>query len=348
MTNHARLDLRGITIVRTDAEIECTDIDDWFIAKGANLVLLPGHISESELCNAVADAHLILMCYTTISANVIQAASHLRGIVKYGVGIDAIDITAATKHGIPVVNVPEYAEQTVAEGAFCLMLALVKKLLPIHHAMQQNGWIDPTAHWMGNDIHSKCVAIVGAGRIGRAFARMAGQGFGARVIAYDPHADSQELHALGIKKVDDLHLLLEQADIVSMHTVLNNATHTMIGAEEFAAMRRQPVLINVSRGALIDESALLNALNTKQISAAGLDVFTDEPLNRSSHPLASLYERENVILSPHMTFFTKEAMQRLTDDTLARCAEVLLGNSVTVRSNDPRLLAQHGVLNVTR
>ena len=340
------LNLRGVRIVRTDAEIECNDIDTWFTAKGAELILLPGDISETDLCSAVADASLILMCYTTISANVIEAASQLRGIVKYGVGIDAIDISAATKRGIPVVNVPEYAEQTVAEGAFCLMLALVKKLLPIHQAMQQSGWINPTSEWMGNDIHGKCVAIVGAGRIGRAFARMAGQGFGARVIAYDPNADAGELHALGIDKTDSLHDLLKQADIVSMHTVLKESTRTMIGAEEFAAMRRQPVFINVSRGALVDESALLNALNSKQISAAGLDVFTNEPLNRSSHALASLYERSNVIMTPHMTFYTQEAMQRLTDDTLARCEEILLGNSVTIRSNDPRLLAQHGVLNV--
>ncbi len=340
------LDLHGIKVVRTDSEIECDDIDAWFTSRGAELVLLPADIDEADLCKAVSDATLILMCYTTISAKVIEAAEKLRGIVKYGVGIDAIDIPVATERGIPVVNVPEYAEQTVAEGAFCLMLALVKKLLPIHQAMQQNGWIDPTSDWMGNDINDKCVAIVGAGRIGRAFARMAGQGFGAKVIAYDPHVDVAELHALGIEKIHTLHELLAQADIVSMHTVLNDSTRTMIGDDEFAAMRRQPVFINVSRGALVDESALLNALNTQKISAAGLDVFTNEPLNRSTHALAGLYESDNVILSPHLTFYTQEAMQRLTDDTLARCEEILTGQSVTIRSNDPRLTAQHGVVNV--
>ncbi len=342
------LDLRGVRIVRTDAEIECKDIDAWFTSKGAELILLPGTIDEAELCSAVADARLILMCYTSISSTVIEAANQLRGIVKYGVGIDAIDIVAATQRGIPVVNVPEYAEQTVAEGAFCLMLALMKKLLPIHQTMQQNGWIDPTSAWMSNDIHGKCVAIVGAGRIGRAFARMSGHGFGARVIAYDPNANPQELLGLGIEKIDSLHELLAQADIVSMHTVLNESTRGMIGSEEFAAMRRQPVFINVSRGALVDEAALLNALSTNQISGAGLDVFTNEPLDKSSHALVSLYKRDNVILTPHMTFYTKEAMQRLTDDTLARCEEILLGKGVTIRSNDPRLVAQHGVLNVTR
>ncbi len=345
MTNND-LNLSGICIVRTDAEIECNEIDAWFTSRGADLVLLPGDVSEHELCSAVANASLILMCYTTISSVVIQSANQLKGIVKYGVGIDAIDIVAATKRGVPVVNVPEYAEQTVAEGAFCLMLALVKKLLPVHRAMQQDGWIDPASQWLGSDIHCKCVAIVGAGRIGRAFARMAGAGFGARVIAYDPNVSSAELQSLDIEKIDDLHVLLEQADIVSMHTVLNDSTRAIIGRKEFAAMRRRPVLINVSRGALIDESALIEALNNKQISAAGLDVFTDEPLNRTSHALSCLYECDNVILSPHLTFFTHEAMQRLTTDTLARCEEVLRGESVLIRSKDPRLLAQHGMLNV--
>jgi len=334
------LKLNGIRVVRTDAEIECDEIDAWFTSRGADLVLLPGDVSD------VSTASLILMCYTTISSVVIHSANNLRGIVKYGVGIDAIDIVAATARGVPVVNVPEYAEQTVAEGAFCLMLALVKKLLPVHQTMQQNGWINPSTQWLGSDISGKCVAIVGAGRIGRAFARMAGHGFGAKVIAYDPHVCSAELQSLGIEKIDDLHVLLGQADIVSMHTVLIDSTKTMIGRAEFAAMHRCPVLINVSRGALIDESALLEALNTNQISAAGLDVFSDEPLNRTSHALASLYERDNVILSPHLTFFTHEAMQRLTTDTLARCEEVLREQSVLIRSKDPRLLAQHGVLNV--
>lgn len=340
------LDLGGVRIVRTDAEIECNAIDDWFRQRGAELVLLPGGVTKTELCHAVREASLVLMCYTAIGADVIQAATQLRGVVKYGVGIDAIDIEAATKRGIPVVNVPEYAEQTVAEGAFCLMLALQKKLMSVHRAMRQHGWIDPAGDWLANDIFGKCVAIVGAGRIGRAFARMAGQGFGAKVIAYDPYVSSDELGALGIEKVDDLHELLAKADIISLHMVLNDATRKLIGHQEFASMRRQPVLINVSRGALIDETALLDALDSEQISGAGLDVFTHEPLNHSTHNLASLFERDNVIVTPHITFFTHEAMKRLTSETLARCEEMLSGQSVTVRSSDPRLLAQQGQLNV--
>src|SRR3977135_966064 len=117
--------------VRTDRELECPEIDAGLRTAGCELVLLPEGIGENELIAAVHDADLLLMCYTPITARVIAAAGRLKGIVKYGVGIDAIDIAAAMARGIPVVNVPEYAEETVAEGAFALMIALARKLMPI-------------------------------------------------------------------------------------------------------------------------------------------------------------------------------------------------------------------------
>ena len=121
--------------VRTDRELECPDIDAGLRTAGCHLVLLPEAITEAELCAAVRDCDLLLMCYTPVTARVIAAAEKLKGIVKYGVGIDAIDIPAAIARGIPVVNVPEYAEETVAEGAFALMIALAKKLMPIGREM---------------------------------------------------------------------------------------------------------------------------------------------------------------------------------------------------------------------
>src|SRR5258708_6221792 len=117
--------------VRTDRELECPDIDAGLRARGIDLVTLPEDVSEDALIEAVRNADLLLMCYTPITARVIDAAPKLKGIVKYGVGIDAIDIAAAMARGIPVVNVPDYAEETVAEGAFALVIALAKKLLPI-------------------------------------------------------------------------------------------------------------------------------------------------------------------------------------------------------------------------
>ncbi|RWM12437.1 MAG: C-terminal binding protein [Mesorhizobium sp.] len=326
--------------VRTDRELECPGIDAGLRARGVELVTLPDGIAEAELMAAVADADLILMCYTPITARVIEAARKLKGIVKYGVGIDAIDIKAATRRGIPVVNVPEYAEETVAEGAFALMIALAKRLPAITAAVARDGWIWPEQRWLGRDISGSTLGLAGCGKIGRSMARMAGQGFRAKVLGFDPGVDAATMRDAGVEKVDDLHVMLGACDFVSIHCVLNDDTRGLIGSRELACMKPSAILINVSRGAIIDEAALVEAIVAGRIAGAGLDVYSLEPLARSGHPMSALFDRDNVILFPHLTFFTHEAMRRLEDDTLARCFEVLDGRPVTVRSRDPRLRAQ--------
>ena len=330
--------------VRTDAELECPHLDAGLRARGLDLVLLPDGVDEADLAREVADADILLMCYTPVTARVIEAGRRLRGIVKYGVGIDAIDIDAAKARRIPVVNVPEYAERTVAEGAFLLLLTLAKKLVPMHEAMRRDGWIWPSAPWLGSDIAGKTLGLVGVGRIGRSMARMAGAGFNARVLGYDPHVSAGEMRAAGIERRDGLHSMLGESDFVSIHCVLNKSTRGLIGEPEFAAMKPGAILINVSRGALIDEAALLRALQSGRLGGAGLDVYTTEPLTRTGHALSPLFDMDNVILLPHLTFYTREAMQRLEEETLQRCDELLSGSPVRVKSRDPRLTSQrHGV-----
>ncbi len=184
-----------IKIVRTDRELECPLVDQALQDSGINLVLLPENASENQLIRETRDADLILMCYTPITAAVIENSVKLKGIVKYGVGIDAIDIGAAKARSIPVVNIPEYAEETVAEGAFTLMMALVKKLIPVTKTMHQDGWAWPTARWIGNDLAEKTVGLVGTGRIGRSMARMAGAGFRARVLGLDQNISAEPMQA---------------------------------------------------------------------------------------------------------------------------------------------------------
>ncbi|MGX5801109.1 NAD(P)-dependent oxidoreductase [Bradyrhizobium sp. Arg314] len=326
--------------VRTDRELECPGIDAGLRARGVELVTLPDGIPEAELMAAVADADLILMCYTPITGRVIDAARNLKGIVKYGVGIDAIDIQAAMRRGIPVVNVPEYAEETVAEGAFALMIALAKRLPAITAAVSRDGWIWPEQRWLGRDIAGATLGLVGCGKIGRSMARMAGQGFRARVLGLDPGIDAATMRDAGIEKVDDLQAMLGVCDFVSIHCVLNEQTRGLIGRQELACMKPSAILINVSRGALIDEAALVEAIVAGRIAGASFDVYSLEPLTRSGHPMSALFDRDNVILFPHLTFFTHEAMRRLEDDTLARCFELIEGRPVTIRSHDPRLRAQ--------
>lgn len=334
-----------IKIVRTDQELECPHVDQVLRAKDINLVLLPDNVDADWLLRETQDADLILMCYTPITARIINNARKLKGIVKYGVGIDAIDIDAARARKIPVVNIPEYAEETVAEGAFTLMIALAKKLIPLNNAMQQDGWAWPTARWLANDVAEKTVGLVGTGRIGRSMGRMAGAGFRARVLGFDPNVSAATMRAYGIEKTDDLGAMLEQCNFVSIHCVLDEDTHHLIGEEELARMKTDAFIINVSRGAIVDENALLAALKARQIAGAGLDVYSSEPLVKSKHLLSELYAMENVIMLPHLTFYTAEAMHRLEQETLQRCFEILQGRPVLIKSKDPRLQGQkHGVV----
>jgi D-3-phosphoglycerate dehydrogenase len=326
-------------IVRTDANLSLSAVDDALRAQGHSLVLLPDGISEDALVDAVREAELILMCYTPVTARVIENAPRLKGIVKYGVGVDAIDIPAAMSRGIPVVNIPEYAESTVAEGAFALLLALTKKLKPLMRTMTREGWAWPTPEWLATDLSGKTVAIIGTGRIGRHFAKMA-QGFSMRVVAYDPQVSERTLAVLGVEKLAHLADALSIADVVSIHCVLNDETRHLIGESEIAAMKSTAVLINVSRGAIVDEAALTRALIEKRIAGAALDVMSVEPFDMVNHPMRELAALDHVILSPHLTFYSHEAMARLETETLERCAEIIEGRAVLVKSHDPRLRAQ--------
>jgi D-3-phosphoglycerate dehydrogenase / 2-oxoglutarate reductase len=318
-------------LVRADRELELPRVDAALRADGHELILLPEGVAEQELAAATELAELLLMCYTPVTRRVIENARELRAIVKYGVGIDAIDLAAARERGIPVVNVPEYAEHTVAEGAFALMIALAKKLKPLQRAMENEGWVWPTGEWLASDLAGKTVGLVGLGRIGSAFARLAAA-FGMRVLSYDPYV------AAATHK--NLQAMLAESDFVSIHCVLNDETRRLIGEAELRAMKPGGYLINVSRGAIVDETALLRHLESGRLAGAALDAYSREPLARRGHPMSPLYAMDNVILSPHLTFYTREAMARLEAQTLERCREALEGRPLSVKSRDPRLRAQ--------
>ena len=220
------------------------------------------------------------------------------------------------------------------------MLALARKFKPLQREMDTRGWAWPTARWLGSDLAGKTLGLVGVGRIGANVARMAGQGFRMRVLGFDPYVGRAAMAQLGVAKCDDLHDMLAQCDVVSLHAVLSAETRHVIGAQELACMKPGAFLVNVSRGALVDEGALVRALREQRIAGAALDVYGDEPLAKSAHPLSPLYAMDNVMLWPHLTFYTAEAMQRLEDETLERCFEMLEGRPVLVKSHDPRLRAQ--------
>ena len=156
-----------------------------------------------------------------------------------------------------------------------------------------------------------------------------------RVLGYDPHATD-----MPAERCTDLGAMLQECDFVSVHCVLNAQTRGLIGAAQLRRMKRSAYLINVSRGEIVDESALLAALQEQRIAGTALDVYGQEPLALTGHPLSALYAMHNVLLFPHLTFYTHEAMQRLEDETLERCFEALEGRPLTLKSHDPRLRAQ--------
>lgn len=325
-------------VVRTDAELRMSRVDAKLRAAGARLVQLPDGVSEDLLATEVADADLLLVCYSRVTAQIIDKATRLKAIIKYGVGIDSIDVVAARERGIPVVNVPRYAEETVAEGAFFLIMSLARRMKPLQRAMENSGWVWPEPTWLGNDLSGKTLGLIGMGRIGCGVARMA-TAFRMRVLAYDPRW-AHVPKGLAVQRCDDLDELLAQSNFVSIHCVLNDQTRHLMGAPQFDRMKPGAFLINVSRGEIVDEAALLDALQTGRIGGAALDVYGQEPLRREGHPLSPLYAMDNVLLWPHLSFYTHEAMQRLEDETLARCFEALEGQALSVHSTDPRLRAQ--------
>ena len=219
------------------------------------------------------------------------------------------------------------------------MIALARKLMPVGREMATKGWAWPSPQWLGMDLGGRTLGLVGTGKIGCSMARMAA-GFRMRVIGFDPHVSAETMRGGGIEKIADLHALLAASDVVSIHAVLNDDTRHLIGGLELGLMKPSAFLINVSRGAIVDEAALVIALGEKVIAGAALDVFSQEPLTQYGHPMSALYGQDNVILFPHLTFYTEEAMARLTEDTLARSREILEGRPVLVKSHDPRLRAQ--------
>ena len=275
--------------------------------------------NEKTLIKEAEDAEIIITCYDRIPASVINSAKKLKGIVKYGVGTDNIDIEAATNKGVLVVNCPDYGSDTVADHAFALMICLARKIIEIDRAMKNKAWEWPSPKYLGLDLSRKTIGIIGFGRIGRAMARRA-QGFGMKIIAYDPYVKEEEIKSLDVKLVG-IDELLKTSDFISIHCVLTPETKGMVNEEMFKKMKKTVLFVNVSRGAIADQNALMKALKEKWIAGAGFDVFEKEPLT-SDYPLLNM---NNVILTPHLAWYTREAFERCEEDTFRSVLEILDG-----------------------
>jgi D-3-phosphoglycerate dehydrogenase len=246
----------------------------------------------------------------------------LRGIVRCGIGVDNIDLQTATARKIPVVNIPDYAIETVADHAFALLLSLARKITLANKAMKSRSWeswTSPPQQYRGLDLSGRTLGLVGLGRIGMAMARR-GEAFKMNLLAFDPYVQEQECMSTKVR-LKALGEVLANADFVSVHAALTPETRGLIGEKELRIMKNTAYIINTSRGPIIDERALLRALKEGWIAGAGLDVFEKEPPSVDN----PLLELENVVLTPHIAWYTEEAANRLEKMAIERAMQLLQG-----------------------
>jgi D-3-phosphoglycerate dehydrogenase len=257
---------------------------------------------RGELLAAVADAAAILVrSATKVDAEVLAAASRLQVVARAGVGLDNVDVKAATQSGVMVVNAPTSNIVSAAELAVGLMLAAARHIAPANAALKNGEW--KRSRYTGIELYEKTVGIVGLGRIGVLVAQRL-SAFGMKVIAYDPYVQAGRAAQMGVRLVT-LDELLAESDFMSVHLPKTPETLGLIGEEQLAKVQPHLVLVNAARGGIVDEQALYNALKEGRIAAAGLDVFAKEPCTDSP-----LFELENVVATPHLGASTDEAQEK--------------------------------------
>jgi D-3-phosphoglycerate dehydrogenase len=260
--------------------------------------------SEDETIACARDADAILNGIVPITRRVLESLPRTRVVARYGVGVDNVDLDAATEQGIVVVNVPDYCAEEVSNQALAFLLAWARQVTRYDSMLHEGGWGFDHVPSM-QSVHQQRLGVIGGGRIGLALARK-GLALGMEVVVHDPYLDAAELEKQGVRSAS-LEELLAASDYVSIHVPLTKQTHHLIGAEQLASMKPTGFLINTSRGPVVDERALIEALQNKKIAGAGLDVFEQEPLPKDN-PLRRM---PNVILTPHVGAQSPVATSRL-------------------------------------
>lgn len=274
---------------------------------------------EDSLIDALREANAVLVLQAQITRRVIEAMPECRHIVRYGVGLDTLDIPAATEHGIVVSHFPDFCQDEVANHTMMLLLGCARRLGWLDRALRHGHWRGGTLAPVGA-IRGETLGLVAFGAISRAVAHRA-KAFGLRVVAWDPYQDESTFTREGVERATSFHELLRQADYVSVHAPLTAETRHLFDRHAFEAMKPSAYLINTSRGPVVDEAALVEALQAGKIAGAGLDVFEAEPLAGSS-PLLSM---ENVLLTPHTAFYSDASFDDLRRRVGRAVADVMSG-----------------------
>ena len=276
--------------------------------------------SEEEIIDLAQEADAVLNCYAKLTARVISELKHCRIIARYGIGVDNVDLAASTRAKILVTNVPDYCIDEVSDHALALLLALARRVVAADSDVKSGAW-DVVAHAGIRRLRGQTLGLVGFGKIAVAVASKA-KAFGLRVLAHDPYLDAGLIARHGVQPVD-LDTLLADSDAVSIHVPLSPETRNLIGQRELTRMKPTAFLINTSRGGIVDEQALAEALKAGRIGGVALDVLSVEP-PPLDHPLRGL---SNVILTPHLAFYSRESVIELQTKAAEEVARALRGES---------------------
>lgn len=291
----------------------------------------PG-LSPQDLKGAISDAEaLVIRSGTKVTADLIEAAPRLRVIGRAGIGLDNVDIPAASKRGIVVMNTPDGNVITTAEHSIAMLMALSRNIHQATTSMKMGQW--EKKRFLGQEVYHKTLGIIGIGRIGRIVAERA-TGMRMRVIAYDPHMDAETIQTLGVTPVD-LDELYHRSDYITVHTPLTRDTKGLINREAFAEMRDGVMIINCARGGIVNEQDLYEAIIRGKVAGAALDVFEQEP--PQDNPLLKL---EQVICTPHLGASTGEAQENVAVGIAEQIKEFLLSAGIRNAVNTPQITCE--------
>lgn len=302
----------------TDYEYSSLDEEKEELAKYGIELIARQCKTEDDVIRECKDADGLLDQYAPIGRKVIEALPNLKVVARYGVGFNTVDLDAATEYGVCVINVPDYCQDEVSNQAFALMMACMRKITVLNDQVQGGKWdykvAKPIHRMMGQTL-----GVLGFGRIPKVLAKKA-EAFGLKLIAYDPFLKQEDVKGYNVTLMS-LDEVLKNSDIISLHMPLFKETEKIIDAKAFDLMKPNAIIINTSRGPLIDEDALYDAIKYGKIAGAGLDVTSIEPLPADS----KLRGLDNVIITPHAAWYSEEAEKELKTKAAHGAGEIISG-----------------------
>ncbi len=282
-------------------------------------LVIASDTSEDTLIKEGSDCDAIINTRAKVTERILSSLKKCQLIVRTGIGVDTIDLKAAAKYGIKVANVTEYCINEVADHAFGLFITLARKIVFLNSQVKSGIWKAANAGYVPR-LQNSTFGIFGFGNIAKTLAKRV-KGFDMKVIAYDPYVSKETFEISGVKKADSLEDVFSNADAVSLHVPLTEETRNIVNIDMLKKMKHTAIIINTSRGPLINEDDLIFSLENKIISGAGLDVLNEEPLNPSNR----LAVMDNVIITPHAGYYSNESFGQLKILAAEECVRVLSG-----------------------